>query len=208
VERTNTANAISAPLNGRTQAGFDLVNGTSTVNLHTASLGDELYRISTPDNSNVVPQATETGDRIQLFLARSGKQGAGAVDIALNSDVRWDLRVTGGVDHSVIDMSDSKLNAVDLAGGATRIDLTLPRPDGTLKVRMTGGVNQFLVHTADPVPVRVRVGSGAGQVKLDGRTHNGIPPGALFTPPQWAQGGDRIDLDAVAGMATLTVDQR
>jgi hypothetical protein len=204
---TESANAISAPLNGRTEAVFDVVNGATSMNLRTTDLGDELYRISTPDGSSVVPQATEQGDRVQLFLVRSGAQGAGAVDIALNASVNWDLRVTGGVDQSVIDMSGSKLKGVDLAGGATRIELKLPRPDGTMKVRMTGGVNQFLVYTADSVPVRVRVGSGAGQLVLDGRTHNGIAPGALFTPPQWDDGGDRIDLDAIAGMATLTVER-
>lgn len=201
------AHAISGPLDGRRTASFDLVNGTSTINLHTDDLGEDLYRVSTPVGSSVVPQARAEGDRVQLFLVRSGEKGAGAVDIALNSRVRWDLRVTGGAEQSVIDLSSGNVSSVDLIGGATRLDLTLPRPDGTLPVRMTGGINQFIVHTADRIPVRVRMGSGAGQVVLDGRTHNGIAPGKLFTPSRWERSSDRIDLDAVAGVATLKLDR-
>jgi hypothetical protein len=55
------------------------------------------------------------------------------------------------------------------------------------------------------VPVRVRVGRGAGQVVLPGETHSGVAPGALFTPDEWDAGPDRIDLDATAGMNRLTV---
>jgi hypothetical protein len=107
----------------------------------------------------------------------------------------------------VIDMSGGKLDRLDLTAGATRIEVTLPQPEGTLKVRMTGGVNQFLVHTVGPVAVRVRVGAGAGKVVLGGRTHRGVPPGALLTPPGWAKSPDRVDLDVSAGTGSLTVDE-
>jgi hypothetical protein len=66
-------------------------------------------------------------------------------------------------------------------------------------------VNRFDVHTARQVPVRVRVGSGAGRVVLDGLSHNGVAAGALFTPDRWAAAASRIDVDAVAGMSALTV---
>jgi alcohol dehydrogenase YqhD (iron-dependent ADH family) len=70
---------------------------------------------------------------------------------------------------------------------------------------MSGGVNQFFVHTVGEVPVRVRLGSGAGQVVLDGTSHLGVAAGALFTPDRWDETVDRIDVNAVAGMAALTI---
>jgi hypothetical protein len=109
------------------------------------------------------------------------------------------------VDLSTIDLSGARLAAVVLAGNAARIDLTLPRPDGTLTVRMNGGVTSFTVRSAQRVPVRVRIGGGAGEVVLDGETHSGVAAGALFTPARWADAVDRIDVDADAGMAALTV---
>ena len=192
-----TASGATAPLDGRTVAGFDLVDGAAAISFRSADLGGDLYRITTP---SVAPRVTEENGRIRLFLGEGD-----AVQVALNARVRWNLRVGGGADLSTIDLSQARLVAVDLAGGANRINLTLPRPDGTLTVRMSGGVSQFDVHTADGVPVRVRLGSGAGQVVLDGTRHRGVAAGALFTPARWNDAVDRIDVNAVAGMSALTV---
>jgi hypothetical protein len=125
---------------------------------------------------------------------------------ALSDKVGWDqVRGGGGAGRRNLDHSAARRAAVDLAGGATQINLKLPKPDGTLTVRMSGGVNRFDVHTAGQVPVRLRLGSGAGQVVLDGTSHSGVAAGALFTPAHWDQTVDRIDLDAVAGMSALTI---
>nr|BFE72912.1 hypothetical protein GCM10020092_062130 [Actinoplanes digitatis] len=105
----------------------------------------------------------------------------------------------------VFDLSGAEVDGVEFVGGATRIDLTLPEPDGTLPIRMSGGVNRFEVYTGGKVPVRVRTRQGAGQVRLDGRTDDGVARGASFLSPGWAKSTDRIDLDAVAGVGTLRV---
>ena len=193
------AHTATAPLDGRTEAGFDLVEGVDAVVLRTADLGGDLYRVVTP---SATPRVTDSGGRIQLALENGAST---AVEVTLSSTVRWDLRVGGGANLSTIDLSGARLAAVDLAGNASRINLLLPRPDGTLTVRMSGGVNQFFVHTVGEVPVRVRLGSGAGQVVLDGTSHLGVAAGALFTPDRWDETVDRIDVNAVAGMAALTI---
>jgi hypothetical protein len=204
---TPAAPSLSQPADGRTQAAFDLVDGIATVRLRTADLDADLYRVTTPPGSGVRPRVVDQNGRIQLFLDHSGDHGdvPESVDIVLSQQVRWGLRVGGGVDLSTIDLSGARLAEVDLAGNATRIDLTLPKPDGTLTVRMSGGVNALTVRSAQRVPVRVRVGSGAGEVVLDGQTHSGVAAGALFTPGRWANAVDRVDLDAAAGMSALTV---
>jgi hypothetical protein len=115
------------------------------------------------------------------------------------------MRITGGIKAGVFDLGDAEVDAVDFAGDAARIDLTLPEPDGTLPIRLSGGVNRFEVSTGQGVPVRVRARGGAGQVKLDGRTDDGVARGASFLSPDWAGSKNRIDLDAVAGVGTLRV---
>jgi hypothetical protein len=199
-----SGHVVSQPLDGRTESGLDLVSAASAVTVRSAALGAELYRISTPAGG-VRPQATDAAGRVRLALD-GHENGGRVVDIVLNERVRWDLSVAGGAEQHRIDLTGSRLRRVDLAGGSGRIVLTLPRPEGTLVVRMAGGVREFAVHTAGAVPVRVRVGSGAGRVVLGGRTHAGVAAGALFTPERWDDAGDRIDLDAAAGMSQLTVD--
>jgi hypothetical protein len=195
----------SAPVDGRRKAGFELVSDTAAIDLRAAELGDDLYRITTPKGSSVVPRAQLGAKGVQLFLDDNGQRGDAAVTVLLNADVRWSMRITGGVRAGVFDLGAAKVDEVDFAGGAARIDLTLPRPAGTLPVRLSGGVNRFEVSTDQGVPVRVRTRRGAGQVKLDGRTDDGVARGASFLSPDWNGSRNRIDLDAVAGVGTLRV---
>ena len=44
-----------------------------------------------------------------------------------------------------------------------------------------------------------------GRWVLDGERHSGVAAGALFTPDRWDDAGDRVDLDAAAGLRQLTV---
>ena len=191
----------TAARDGRTVASLDLVDSARRITVRAADLDDVLYRITTPQSGAVVPIADERDGRVRLRLDGHAEE----VDVTLNAAVRWDLRVAGGADLSTIDLSAGRVGGVELAGGASRIDLTLPQPDGTLNVRMSGGVSLFDVRTADRVPGRVRVGGGAGQVTLGGRSHPGVAAGRTFTPASWAAAVDRVDVDATAGMSVLTV---
>lgn len=201
-ESSAAPGVVTQPRDGRTEAGLDLVDAATEVTVRSAAIGDDLYRVSAP-GGGARPHTTDENGRIRLAL-----DGGRAVDIVLNDRVRWDLRVAGGAELHRIDLTGSTLRSVELAGGSGRIELALPRPDGTLTVRMAGGVREFDVRTAGgAVPVRVRIGSGAGRVVVGGRSHDGVAAGASFTPESWDRAAGRIDLDAAAGLSALTVDE-
>jgi hypothetical protein len=194
--------SVSGPVGWRTTAVFHMVNGSDSVRVRAADLGDDLYRISTT-GGGVRPLVDGDHDGIRLSLSPGGPA---AVEIQLNTAVRWTLRLDGGAKLAQVDLTGAGVDAVDLGGGASRIDLTLPAPRGVLPVRMTGGVDQFQVRLAGgATPVRVRVQSGAGTVTLAGSTHRGIAPGRSFTAYGWGFGTAGVDLVAVAGMSALTV---
>jgi hypothetical protein len=198
-------NVVSGTVGDRTEATFEMVDEVVTFRLRTGPLGDDLYRVSTPQDNSVLPFAELEEDGVRVRLARSGRNGNSSVDVVLNERIRWDLRLSGGIRRGTVDLGSGRIAGVDLRGGATRLDLVLPPPDGTLPVRMTGGINRFTVRTADGVPVRVRTRRGAGQVVLNGRTDDGVAKGASFLSPDWSKSADRIDLDAVGGIGTLKV---
>ncbi|HEY0001870.1 MAG TPA: hypothetical protein VGB74_15560 [Actinoplanes sp.] len=193
--------SVTGPVNGRTEAIFDLVDDIDSIAVRAGDLGDDLYRISTT-GGGVRPLAENDQGGVRLSLSSGGPA---AVEVVLNTAVRWTLRLDAGVKQARLDLTGTGVNAVDLGGGAKLIDLTLPAPLGVLPVRMSGGVDQFKVRLAAATPVRVRVQSGAGQVTLGGSTYRGIAPGKSFTAYGWGPGTPGIDLEAVAGMAALTV---
>jgi hypothetical protein len=147
-------------------------------------------------------------DEVRLELTDREEGGASAVEVQLSSAVRWQVRILGGSTEQVVDLTDGRVSGVELTGGATSIELTLPPPEGTTTVRMSGGVGQWIVHQLGDAPVRVRVGGGAGSVTIDGTSESGVGAGTVFSPPEWDAAQDRVDIDAVAGMSTFVLDRR
>lgn len=206
-DRAGGSHTASAPRDGREAATLDVVSAATVLTVRAADVGDDLYRVSTPDDSAVAPRPVVADDRVRMHLVDTGAAGPKALDVRLNPAVRWDVLVTGGQTEVVVDLSGGRVGAVELAGGASRIELSLPRPAGTRTVTLAGGASQLVVHAPDGVPVRVRAGSGAGQVSVDGREHRGVSAGAAFAPAGWDGASDRYDIDCTAGVGTVTVDR-
>ena len=146
-------------------------------------------------------------DTLALHLTGTGQGGPKAVDIELSDDVRWDLRFSGGSTDVDADLAGASFASVEFTAGITRIDLALPEPAAQVPVRVSGGASQFTLHAAQGVPVRVRVGGGAGTVSVDGAQRNGVPGGTDLTPPGWADAERRIDVDLTSGVSTVVVDR-
>ncbi len=196
---------LTAPLGDRDAAAFELVSDASLVELSTADLGGDLYRISAPQGSSVQPRIADDDGTVRLFLDPVGRPGDEEVEVVLTTAVPWRLTVSGGIRRANLDLAGADVAGVTLAGDAARIDLTLPRPDGTLPIRMSGGINRFEVRTDRGVPVRIRTRGGAGEVTFDGRTKDGVASGANFQNREWPASEDRVDVDAVVGVGTLTL---
>ncbi|GIM98146.1 hypothetical protein [Paractinoplanes toevensis] len=185
-------------------ATFELLDGATSVRVRAEKI-DDLYRISTPDGSGLTPKADRDDADVRLRLVPGPEAGSGIVDVVLNADVGWTVRIAGGTQETSIDLAGGVADGVQLAGGSSRIDVSLPKPAKPVAVEMTGGVDQFRVRLAAGTPARVQVGSGAGQVILDGQTHQGIAAGQSFTANGWQEGVAGVDVQARAGVGALVV---
>ncbi|MER7168793.1 hypothetical protein ABT336_22340 [Micromonospora sp. NPDC000207] len=199
------ADEATAPLDGRRQAVFELVDGVTTLSLRTDDLGDRLYRISSPPEAGVVPAPKVFGDQVHLHVGRSGREGPGVVDVVLHSGVTWQLKITGGVDEQVLDLSRGRSAGVELVGGASRTELRLPDVAGTLTVRMSGGVGDLLIRSTGDQPARVRAGSGAATIRVYEHRRTGVAAGTVVGSPDWDRVDDRLWVDLVAGANSVTV---
>ncbi|MDP9793481.1 hypothetical protein J2S43_001993 [Catenuloplanes nepalensis] len=197
---------VSAPLDGRDEATFALLTDVTMLVVRTTSLDGELFRISSPEESGVRPNAVTEDGEVRLFLEASENEDATAeVEVLLSDEVRWSVRLLAGVDSGAVDLSAAPVSEVTLAGGATSIDLSLPAPDGTLPISLTKGANQLTVRTPARAPARVAIRQGAGTVEIDGASKNGIAKGEVFQSRDWQAATDRLDLDASAGLGTLRI---
>jgi hypothetical protein len=203
-----SSNAVSGPLGAIQSAEFQLVTGVSVVVVRTADIGGDLYRAATAEGSGVAPQVVQDGAQIRLRLVRlHDSDSRDSVTIELNTRVRWRLSMIAGSESATVDMRSANLAGVDFIGGVARIEMWLPEPQGDVPVRMSGGVRDFAIHAPGRTAVRVRLARGAAAVTVDGATHSGVASGTRLASSGWSNAPDRYDIDAIAGLAVLTVDR-
>ena len=185
-------------------ATVDLVSGATTVTVRTADLGRDRIRAVTPDGAAVAPVLDAGGDSVTVHLVSTGEPGPSAVTVLLDRRVRWQVRLSGGATDELLDLRGARLSGVDLAAGATRIELRLPAPDRAVPIRMAGGASELTVHMPAGVATGVRVGGGAGSAEVDGIRRTGLAGGTVL---RTATDPDRYDLDATAGVSALVLDR-
>jgi hypothetical protein len=189
---------------GQQAAELDVVSGAATLTVATAPLGGELLRAWTPAGSGIKP-ALVAGDSVQLFLDGTGLGGPAAVKVVLNSAVRWRLRFSGGATQTAVSLAGGRFGGADFTAGSSLISMTMPRPAGTVTVELAGGASQVSLAVPAGVPARLRLDGGASTARLAGHTYTGLAGGTVLAAPGWAQAVNRYDIDAPAGVSTISV---
>ena len=205
----------SLPADGRSRAALQVVTGTLVLSIRVADLGSSgtLLRASTPAGSpppqlrlassgGTADGAAHPGrDALVLLSAK----GASAITVTLNAAVSWQFDFAGGTRRTVADLRGGRVAGITVTKGSDVIDLTLPRPRGSVPVRLAAGASQFLLRLPGGVPVRVTAAAGAGEISLGGLDHTRVADGSVFTTPGWKPGATGFDIDATAGAARVAV---
>ncbi len=221
-----SSHVVSMSRGDRTSAALKMTAGTPFLDISVGKLGGTLMRVSTPDDAPVRPVlsgsaaavivlsltgASATGTSATGDSAIGGRghaQGAGyAVKVVLNSAVTWSLDLAGGTQRTEADLRGGKVGGIAVTAGSDVLDVSLPRPAGTLPFLLAGGVSQFLLSLPGGVPAQVTVGGGASFVSVDDQNLTGVAGGTVLTPPSWAAARSRFDIDATSGFSRLTVSR-
>jgi hypothetical protein len=196
---------VSGPLEDRTLATFELLAATDRVNLRIADLGEDLYRISSPEGAGIKPSAEVREDRLRVDVTRDDAGTGGEVEVLLAAKVRWTIRFSGYSAERIVDLSAGRIKGIEMVGGTRRAEMTLADAAGTVPMKITGGVEELILRAPSGSPVRIKVGGGAGTVTAGSRTLRDVAPGSTLTPKDWST-GNRYDVDAVAPVTLLTVE--
>ncbi len=208
------SHVVSMSTAGRTSAALKITAGTPVLEVSLGKLGGTLLRVSTPDDAPVRPVLSGS-ELILLSLTCAGPasgsghgQGSGyAVKVVLNSAVTWSLDLAGGTQYTEVDLRGGKVGGIAVTAGSDVLDVSLPKPAGTLPFLLAAGASQFLLSLPGGVPAQVTVGGGASFVSVDDQNLTGVAGGTVLTPPGWATATSRFDIDATSGFSRLTVSR-
>ena len=177
----------SLPADGRSRATLRVLTGTPvlTIDFAKPGLSGTLLRVTTPAGSPP-PQLAAVGGNAALPAGNGvinvSATDATAITITLSSAVSWRLDLAGGSTRTIADLRGGQVAGMSITKGSDVVDLTLPRPGGSVPIRLAAGASRFLLRLPVGVPARVAAAAGAGEISLDGRSHVGVAAVGVHDP--------------------------
>ena len=213
--------SFAAPVGGTTAGRLVFTSGAPNVLLRGDPRLRELYRATF---EGPVPRVrvrdgvvTVHYGRFNWFdwRARVGDMNVEAMlhwrkdrgEIALNPAVPWDIELRGGASRLSGDLRLVDLRSFELAGGTSKVELTLPRPTGVVSIRITGGMSIVSIHRPRGVAARLTLRGGAGQIVLDDQRVKG-PGNLLLETPGAGSAAARYDVEITGGASRVALDER
>ncbi|MBO0701663.1 MAG: MarR family transcriptional regulator [Candidatus Dormibacteraeota bacterium] len=189
---------------GVSQARLRITAGLNNVTLGTASM-EELCQVAFGGNAEV--ELVESGGTVTLGPRRRLLLGGwvGPGEITLRAGLRWALEVAGGSNRWTADLSGATVDSVTLQGGANRIGIVLPAPEGTVPVTIGGGVSRCTLRVPAGSALRLTTRGGATKLRI-GEVRMGAVGGRLeWQSPDYAGTPDRYDVSVGGGADRLEI---
>jgi len=193
-----------APLGAAEHGRLRFVSGAARIELRGARIKD-LYR------------AVFEGKRPQVAVDPSGEVSLqykafswfGARDIGaqltLTSAVPWSIEVRRGISHLTADLRELQITSIDITGGASESELSLPRPRGTATLRLLGGASRLVVRRPRGTAAQVSVRGGASNLVFDAQRLGAVGGVTRLSTPGWETAADRWSIELTGGASDLSV---
>ena len=85
----------------------------------------------------------------------------------LTTTVPWAIEIRRGVSHLTADLRELEVTGIDITGGTSESELTLPRPRGLATLRITGGASRLVVKRPRGTAAQVVIRGGASNFVFD-----------------------------------------
>jgi len=155
------------------------------------------------------PRVTEAEGVISIDYPRFNPLAWGrtAADITVHPSVAWFVHIRDGVSRWDADLRNVDLAGIDVRGGVSRVDLQLPRPAGTVRVRVSGGASQLRIRRPSGVAARIQIGGGASKLALDDQGFGAVGGPVRLESPDYSAAADRYEIEIGGGASKITIER-
>lgn len=194
-----------APRGDVTAARLDWNSGAMRMNLRGARGLTELYRAEFKHDIPIVRDhaaAVSVQYRHRTLFGRGG----GDAEVQLNPAVTWDMHFDCGASHFDADLRELKLAGFALKSKATRLNLALPPPVGTVKLRLESALSTIRIERPKGVPVHLEFEGDYATLRFDRQKVN--VSNEIRESPDYKRATDRYWIEFVGGGSKVTVEER
>jgi hypothetical protein len=199
---------FSATLGAASSRRLEFVRGAANVVLRADSSMGDLYRarFDGPQPEVHARAGTVTIRYPRTFHPFDWRKRT--AEVTLNPAIPWQIEFHGGLSRLDADLSVLELGSFEVTGGASGVAVTLPRPSGTVSVRVSGGASDVSIHRPEGVAARIRVGRGVSNLAFDEQRFGAIGGETRLQTIDYDGAADRYDLEVTGGASKLSIDTR
>jgi hypothetical protein len=199
---------FAAPLGSLASGHLRFLRGASYIFIHTDPSTGDLYHSHFEE---VVPEVWTEGGVVNIryprFFHPFGGQGSSG-KVALNAAIPWHIEVRDGASKLTADLSQLKLDSFEISGGASKVELTLPRVSGLVPVRVLGGASNVVIHRPGSVATRLYVVGGSTNLTFDDRRFGAVGGEVNLQSANYDVALERYDISITGGASNVALDTR
>ena len=187
-------------------ASVEVDVGSATLNISGADIGGDLFRVHI-EYSGPAPGVSYNSSNGRIEIS----QGSGfhlfgpqrfVMELKLSPAVRWDLALHSGAVADRYDLSRLNLASLEDDTGASKEDISLGTPKGTVPVTINGGALTVNLHRASGTAADVKVSGGAVALTFDGHVQHAVGAAEFGVTAS-----DMFAVRVNGGACTVTMDQ-
>ena len=204
---THTFDA-SAPAASIDQATVQVNVGAATIEVGDNSESTDLYRAHLEytgqqprvryDEASRTLRIDQVDRGFNFFQNRQFK-----LKLSLSPSVRWSIMENSGAATVTMNLAQLHLTSIQVNTGASKDEITLGKPSGTVPVEINGGALTVHVHRPAGLNTTVEVSGGAVSLEADGHSYHAVGH-ASYTSS--GSGGDGYQIRVNGGACTVSVD--
>ena len=203
----DTRGDFSAPLDDPGVMWRISFAGLSRLNLRAVAEMPDLYRAhfgGTVPTVNVADHHITIRYPQRLWLVDWRQRMA---EVALNVSVLWRVAINGGASEISADLAGLELAELEVKGGMSSIQLTLPTPSRSVPIRISGGAADIVVHRPAGVPARIHFKGWASVLHFDHQSYSSIGNNTRLQSPDFDGATQRYDIEINGSASVITVQQ-
>ena len=196
---TGTAQELSTPMGSVDTGRLVFTRGAAHLTIGVNGSMDDLYRARFEGR---VPDVRTDAGTVTVRYRMSVHPTRGEIELC--GAIPWSIRGHMGMSHVVADLEELELTDLEVSAGMSHVEMRLPRPKQTVRIRIGGGASDVELIRPTGVPVRVHIGGGASKLAIDEfRLDSGS--GTDWRSPDYDRVEARYDIGIRAGASKLTV---
>ncbi|HEY2592339.1 MAG TPA: MarR family transcriptional regulator [Chloroflexota bacterium] len=127
--------------------------------------------------------------------------------VAVNASIPWSIAIRGGASGVKLDAASLLLRDVSIGGGLNRVELCLPRPSGTVKLCLDGGLNRVAIKRPFGVPAELSLRGGANRLEFDEQRFGAVGGDVRLASPEWELDANRYAIEVRGGASRLSIQE-